>query len=137
LANGLAPVTLALAVVHRIWTFQARTILGSLIYGIDAVLMVGAAAGVLMMVHGGVRRVPTWFPIAMAWVGGGSLFAWGLWQTANVLGQTALLRSASFAPFVNLMGLLRLIVGLVLGLLTLFLLADGRDKSAARAALRA
>jgi hypothetical protein len=60
----------------------------------------------------------------MAWTGAGSLFSWGLWQSINVMGQTALMRGAAAPPLVNLMGLLRLITGLVMGLLIVFLLAE-------------
>ena len=63
-------------------------------------------------------------PVAMTWIGAGSMFGWGLWQTINVVGQTALLRSAEGMAFVNLIGLLRLIVGLVMGLLLVFVLAE-------------
>jgi hypothetical protein len=124
LANSMGPVTLALGVLYFVQAFHARTIVGSLNNGIDAALMMGAAAGVLMLVHGRGSRMPLWVPIAMAWVGGGSLFAWGLWQTINVLSQTMLVRSAAFTPFANLVGLLRLILGLVIGLLTVFFLAS-------------
>jgi hypothetical protein len=62
----------------------------------------------------------------MTWVGAGSMFAWGLWQMINVLGRTALVRDAQGMAFVNLVGLFRLVVGLVIGLLTLFLIAERR-----------
>jgi hypothetical protein len=52
-----------------------------------------------------------------------------LWQTINVLGQTALMRGADAMAFVNLAGLLRLVVGLVMGLVTVFLLAERREPS--------
>jgi Ca2+/Na+ antiporter len=55
------------------------------------------------------------------------MFGWGLWQTANVVGQTALLRGAEGMALSNLTGLVRLIAGLVLGLLMLFVLAERRD----------
>ena len=94
--------------------------------GIDTALTMGAAAGVLMMVHRIGRHMPFWLPLTMTWVGAGSLFGWGLWQLINVLGQTALLPRAEGMALVNLVGLFRLIVGLVMGLLTVFLLAERR-----------
>lgn len=83
-----------------------------------------AVAGIVMMVHRVGGRAPFWLPVAMTWVGAGSMFGWGLWQTINVVGQTALLRGAEGMAFVNLIGLLRLIVGLVMGLLLVFVLAE-------------
>jgi hypothetical protein len=140
LANAAAFGAMALGVVHLAWAFGAtvglpegaaarRTIVGSLLNAIDSAMMMSAAAGLLMMVHRSGGRMPFWLPLAMTWVGGGSLFGWGLWQTINVLGQTALMRGADAMAFVNLAGLLRLVVGLVMGLVTVFLLAERREPS--------
>jgi hypothetical protein len=138
LANSAALAAIALGVLYLAWALGAtiglseqaaarRTIIGSLVVnGIDAVLIVGAAVGVVMMVHRLGGLVPFCWPLAMTWVGGASLFGWGVWQTVNVLGQTALVRAAEPMPFLNLVGLLRLVVGLVIGLLTVFLLAERR-----------
>ena len=90
--------------------------------------ILSVAAGVLMMVHGIGRRVPFWLPLAMTWVGSGAMFGWGLWLMINVLGQTALLRGAESMALVHLAGLLRLVVGLVMGLLTVFLLAERQQR---------
>ena len=139
LANVVAVVAMALGVLYLAWAFGAtvglskqaaarRTIFGSFINGIDGVLMMGAAAGALMMVHRIGGRLPFWVPLAMTWAGTGSLFGWGLWQMINVLGQTALMRGAERMTFVNLVGLLRLVVGLVMGLLMVFLLAERRQR---------
>jgi hypothetical protein len=140
LANAAAFGAMALGVVHLAWAFGAtvglpegaaarRTIVGSLLNAIDSAMMMSAAAGLLMMVHRSGGRMPFWLPLTMTWVGGGSLFGWGLWQTINVLGQTALMRGADAMAFVNLAGLLRLVVGLVMGLVTVFLLAERREPS--------
>jgi hypothetical protein len=50
--------------------------------------------------------------------------AWGLWQMIVVLGETALVRSADLSALVKLTGLLRLIAGLVIGVLMLFVLVE-------------
>jgi len=137
LANTTALLAIAAGVLHLAWAFGAtvglseeaaarRTILGSLINAIDAAMMIGAAAGVLMMVHRLGRNTPFWVPLAMTWVGAGSLFAWGLWPLINVLGQTALLRGAEQMVLVNLVNLLCVLVGLIMGLLILFALAERR-----------
>ena len=50
----------------------------------------------------------------------------GLWPLINVLGQTALLRGTERMVLVNLVNLLCVLVGLIMGLLTLFVLAERR-----------
>ena len=138
LANTAALLAIALGVLHLGWAFGAtvglseeatrhRTILGSLINAIDAAMMLAAAAGVLMIVHRRARRAPFLVPLAMTWVGAGSLFAWGLWPLINVLGKTALLRGAQRMGLVDLVHLLCVLVGLTIGLLTLFVLAERRS----------
>ena len=135
LANATASVAILLGVLSLAWAFGAtvglppeaaarRTIVGSLINGIDSVLMIAAGAGVLMMIHRVGESLPRWLPLAMTWAGTGSLFGWGLWQTINVLGETALMQGADGGAFVNLAGLLRMLVGLMMGLLTLFVIAE-------------
>ena len=124
-------------VLHFAWAFGApiglsehaaarRTILGSLLNAINAAMILGAATGMLMIVHRLGRNVPFWVPLAMTWTGAGSLFAWGLWPLINVLGQTALLRGADQMALVNLANLLSVVVGLTMGLVMLFLLAERR-----------
>lgn len=137
LANTAALIAIAVGLLHLAWAVgipvglsahaaARRTVLGALFDAIDAVIAVGAAAGVLMMVHR-VRRIPFWLPLTVTWVCAGSLFAWGLWPLINVLGQTALVRDRPpEMALVNYAGLLKLIGGLVIGLVMLFLLAERR-----------
>jgi hypothetical protein len=138
LANAAALGAMASGAMSLAWAFGAtvglpeeaaarRTIIGSVINGISASLMISAAAGMLMMVHRIGGRMPFWLPLAMTWFGSGSLFGWGLWQMINVVGQTAPFRGAEGMAIVNLAGLLHLLVGLVMGLLMLFLLAERRQ----------
>lgn len=137
LANAMAPAAVALALLHLAWAFGAtvglpqaaaarRTIVGVIMNGIDGVLILGAAAGTLMMVHRIGGRTPFWVPLTMAWLGAGSLFGWGAWRLINVLGGTALMRGAEPMPFLNLVSLLRMTLGIVLGLLIVFVLAERR-----------
>ena len=91
---------------------------------IEAGLMIAGAAGVLMIVHGASRRVPFWIPLTLAWVGGAFLFAWGLWHLIIVLGNTPLARGVGGMPLLNFASLVRLIAGLVVGVLILFVLAE-------------
>lgn len=137
LANTGTLIAALLGVLLMAWAFGAtfgldaaasarRTIVGSLINGIDAVLMIGGAVGIQLMVRGLRAGSPQRVPVVLTWIGAGSMFGWGLWPTANVLGQTALLRGADGMALSNLLGLVRLIAGLVLGLLMLFVLAERR-----------
>jgi hypothetical protein len=135
LANATALLAVALAVLHLCWAFGVglgeeaaarRTILGSLIEATDAAMMLAAAAGTSMIVRDWGARTPFWVPLAATWIGGGSLFAWGLWPLINVLGRTALLRGAARPALVDLAHLLSVLVGLAIGLLMLFVLAERR-----------
>ena len=103
-----------------------RTLIGSLIDGIDAALMVGSGIGIQLMIRGRHSGLAA----ALTWLGSGSMFGWGLWQTANVLGQSALFRGAEGQPLIQLMGPARVISGLALGQLMLFVLAERRSATA-------
>jgi hypothetical protein len=139
LAASSATMAVAVGGLHLAWAFGSeigvppqlaaqRTIASSLINAVDAGVMIAGAAGVLMMVYGVSRRVPFWVPLALAWVGGAFLFAWGLWHMIVVLGNTPLARSDGMA-LVNFASLGRLIAGLVIGVLTLFVISE-REASA-------
>lgn len=146
LAAFAALMAIASATLHLAWAFGAtiglsaeavarRALASSILHGIDAALTFGAAAGVVTIVHrvGGDRLFLP--PLAMAWMGSGFLFAWSLWQLVNVLGQTALMTgsgSPAAPAIVQLDGLLRLLSGLVIGFVTLVLLAERRAAAEAR-----
>jgi hypothetical protein len=139
-ATATALLAISVGVLHLAWAFGAtvglgeavaarRTLLGSLVNATDAGMMVVAATGVSMMVHRLGRKTPFWLPLAMTWLGAGYLFGWGLWPLMNVLAETALLRGRDGMALVNLIHLLSMIVGLTMGLLMLFVLAERRGKS--------
>jgi hypothetical protein len=141
LAAASATMAVAVGGLHLAWALGAeigvpaqlaaeRTTASSLINGIDAGVMIAGAAGVLMMVHGISRRVPFWFPLTLAWVGGAFLFAWGVWHMIVVLGNTPLARGGGGLVLVNIASLVRLIAGLVIGVLMLFVVAEREDASA-------
>lgn len=143
LANTMTVTSALLGALFLVWAFGAtygltaaaaarRTMIGSLIDGIDGALMVAGGVGIQLMIRDRSVGWRSWLAVAVTWLGSGSMFGWGLWQTANVLGQSALLRGAEWQPLINLLGLARLIVGLSLGLLMLFVLAE-RGSGAARA----
>lgn len=144
LAAVAALMAIASTALHVAWVFGAtiglsaaavarRSLASSILGGVDAVLTLGAAVGIVTIVRrGGDRRFLP--PLALAWVGSGFLFAWSLWQLVNVLGRTALMTGAGapVAPvIVHLDGLLRLLSGLVIGLVILVLLAERRAAAAA------
>jgi hypothetical protein len=135
LANAAAFMAAAIGALHVAWAFGAtvglpsalivrRSFSSHVINTVDGAAMIGAAVGILMIVHRpGRSRI--WTPLALAWVGSGFLFAWGLWGLVNLLGNTALVRGrVDAAPLLNLLGLAQLVAGLVIGLLILFLLAQ-------------
>jgi hypothetical protein len=135
LAAASATMAVAIGGLHLAWAFGAeigvpaelaaeRRIASSLINALDAGLMVAGAAGVLMMVHGIGRRVPFWIPLTLAWVGGAFLFAWAVWHMIVVLGNTPLARGSGGMALVNIAALVRLIAGLVIGVVMLFVVAE-------------
>ena len=84
--------------------------------------MMGAAIGILMLVH---RPRRVWLALPLTWIGSGFLFSWGLWGLINVLANTALVRDRlSTMAALNLLGLAQLIAGLVIGIVMLFVLAE-------------
>ncbi|HEX7777837.1 MAG TPA: hypothetical protein VF424_01285, partial [Vicinamibacterales bacterium] len=102
-----------------------RTLSSYVLHATDAAMGIGAAAGVVMMVYGPGRRTPRWIAVIVTWIGSGSLFAWGLWHLANVLGNTALVRDrVQDMTFVTLTSAARSLAGLMIGCLLLFLLAE-------------
>jgi hypothetical protein len=135
LAAASAAMAVAVGGLHLAWAFGAgigvppqlaaeRTIASSLVHALDGGIMIAGAAGLLMMVHGTSRRVPFWIPLTLVWVGGAFLFAWGLWHMIVVLGNTPLRRGGGGMALVNIAALVRLIAGLVIGVLMLFVIAE-------------
>ncbi len=136
LACATSLMAVAVGALHLAWAFGAtvglareltaqRTLSSYLVNGIDAVLAIAAAVGISMMVHRRGRHAPFGLPLALAWVGAGSLFGWGLWHMVNVLPNTALVRERTEGMALsNLVALIRLLSGLPIGLMILFLLAE-------------
>lgn len=134
LANVAALMAAASSALYLAWAFGAtvglradlvagRTFSSYLLNAIDAVMGLAAAAGILIMVHRPGRLIGNWVVLSLTWVGSGSLFAWGLWHLINVLGDTALVRDRAHGmALVNLMSLVRLIAGLVIGLVSIVLM---------------
>lgn len=133
LAAAAAIMAVAVGALHLAWAFGAeigvsqqiaaqRGLSSSLMNSLDAAIMIAGAAGVLMLVHGRSGRMPFWIPLTLTWVGGGFLFAWGLWHMVVVLGNTPLPRGGGMV-LVNFASLVRLIAGLVIGVLMLFVIA--------------
>jgi hypothetical protein len=102
-----------------------RTFSSHVLNAIDGALMIAAVVGVLLLVYRIGRRVPLWLALTLAWVGGGSLFGWGLWGMIVILPNTALVRGRpdDMALF-DLLALFQLLAGLVIGLVMFFVLAE-------------
>ncbi|MGE5834673.1 MAG: hypothetical protein ACM4AI_09360 [Acidobacteriota bacterium] len=139
LAIAGALLALAGSVPPLAWTFGStvgiradlvtgRTFASSLSNAADALMGLGAAAGVMTMVRGPRSRVPSWLAVAVTWIGSGSLFSWGLWHLINLLGNTPLVRERlQGMGLVNLMSLVRFIAGLVIGVVLLLVAAERQD----------
>ncbi len=149
LASATALMAMAVAALHLAWAFSAtvglagefteeRTLSSRLVNGIDAALAIAAAGGISMMVHRRGRPAPLGLPLALAWVGAGSLFGWGLWHMVNVLPNTALVRERTEGMALsNVVALVRLLSGLPMGLMILFLLAERTSPPVGHAGLSA
>lgn len=89
---------------------------GDFVFGAFAL---AAAAGSLVITHR--VRGRFWVPVAAAWVGAGSLFAWGSWSAVNALAETFLARNAPvWPPLLDLAG------GALIGLTSLSVFAGLR-----------
>jgi hypothetical protein len=136
LANAAVVMAAAVAALHLTWAcggtvgmpdelVARRTVSARLLEGINAVTMLSAPAGILLMRHRVREGRRFWVPLSFAWVGSGYLFAWGLWHLVNVLGYTALVRARPVQmPLINLASLVQLIAGLVIGVVMLLQLAE-------------
>jgi hypothetical protein len=137
LAIIAALMAVAGSAMHLAWAFggtiglrpdlaAGRTFSSYVLNAIDAAMGIGAASGILLMVLGRDRPIPYRAAVVTAaWIGSGFLFAWALWHLINVLGETALVRDrVEGMALINVLSLLRLLAGLLIGLLSLFLLAD-------------
>ena len=137
LAIIAALMAVAGSAMHLAWAFggtiglrpdlaAGRTLSSYVLNAIDAAMGIGAASGILLMVLGRDRPIPYRAAVVTAaWIGSGFLFAWALWHLINVLGETALVRNrVEGMALINVLSLLRLLAGLLIGLLSLFLLAD-------------
>jgi hypothetical protein len=135
LAYAAALMAAAVALVHLAWMLGAtvgstpavvarRTVVSHAVNAIDAGLTIAAAIGVMGIVrpqaHGVGRLLSFGGAVVLAWIGGGALFAWGLWHLIVVLGNTALIREqVSAMAFVNYLALVQFIAGLVIGFVML------------------
>lgn len=121
IAVGAAVIAALAGAAHLAWAFGATVGLP------DRVLAERpAASGVFDATHGALAwagaigvltlggRLPPWLPLALAWVGSASMFAWGAWIVANVLAGTVLM-SGGPGALPNLVALGKLVAGLLVG----------------------
>jgi hypothetical protein len=137
LANVAALMAVASGGLHLVWAFGGTIGLPDnapqqhLLHGIWGVMCIAGAVGVLGLVHRW-GRVPLKLLLVFTWIGAGSLFAWGLWTLVLVLpgitlgngppGGIAIYNSLSFVKFT---------AGLLIGLVTVLLLAERQRASTA------
>jgi len=101
--------------------------------GFGVMAMLGAVGIIVLARNGGIRpgrhRRQLTAAVLAAWVGTGSMFAWGSWATINALGQTPLSQAGGTgAAFVNLVGLAELLAGLLAGVLLAIWLAESTSQ---------
>lgn len=89
-------------------------------YGLFAL---AGAAGLLMMVYRRPVRVRLRAPLVLAWIGCASLFAWGAFDTTIVI-SVNVLSGGGAGAVPNLVGLVKMVAGLLAGMAGAVALAD-------------
>ncbi|WP_431958311.1 hypothetical protein [Nocardia lijiangensis] len=85
-----------------------------------------AVVGTLMLVRRRPARMPAWCAVALAGVGSGAMFGWGLWAMVVTLTEGPLAEDARPAA-ANLVQLFQTLTGLALGLAALAIVASRRQ----------
>ncbi|MFF5212844.1 hypothetical protein [Streptosporangium sp. NPDC000396] len=112
--GGTAGLPAALAADH--------SVVGRLQDGCKGLLAIAAGVALMMMVRGRGHR-PLWQPLAVAWIGAGAMFGWGLYALI-ILSVGGPLAAGPLAPGVNLVELFSTLTGLVMGMCGAFLLTE-------------
>ncbi|MDA0637870.1 hypothetical protein OUY22_31055 [Nonomuraea sp. MCN248] len=131
-AWGSALMAAGIAAVRLFWAFggggglppqvaDTMTPAGALQQGVKGVLAVAAGAALVVLVRAR-GRGPFWRPLAVAWLGSGSLFAWGLY--AMIVKVTAAPLGAGSTALPGLLELGGLLAGMAMGMAGAFLLAE-------------
>jgi hypothetical protein len=141
LANVAALMAVAAGGLHLVWAFGGTAGLSHratseqaaqsyLLNGIWGLMSIAGAAGILTMVHQWCRRAPFMLLLALTWMGAGSMFAWGLWTLILVLpGITFGRRVADEMALYNCLSLVKFTAGMLIGLVTVVLLAEKQAAS--------
>lgn len=142
LANVASLMAITAGGLHLLWAFGGtvglspraileRTAQWHLLNGSWGLLGLAGVAGILAMVHRRWRRAPFPLLLALTWIGAGSMFAWGLWTLMLVLpGITLGRRAPDGMALYNCLSFVKFTAGLLIGLVTMVLLAE---RQAARA----
>ncbi|MEZ0094059.1 hypothetical protein [Streptacidiphilus sp. EB129] len=144
LGNGLAAIAVLIGAVDLYWAgggtaglnadaVAGRTVTGQTEELVFGLLALTAAAGTLVLVRRR-GRVRLWVPLAAAWLGSGSLFAWGLWGSLALALSPFQHPSQSNrpTPLVSLTVVFQTLDGALLALLTLVVLLEGLAANRAR-----
>jgi len=144
LANIAALMAVAAGALHLVWAFGGTAGLDHrtlseptaqfyLLNGIWGSMSLAGAAGILTMVHQW-SRAPFKLLLALTWIGGGSLFAWGLWTLILVLpGITFGRRAADGMGLHNCLSFVKFTAGMLIGLVMIVLLAERQAAIRSRA----
>jgi hypothetical protein len=101
-----------------------RNAVSDMVDGSHGLLALAGGAGLLMIVWRIGRGVRFWIPLTLTWAGAGSMFAWGLWATVNVLGGTVLSGGGPGLAVLNLVNFGKVLGGLLIGTVAAFTLAE-------------
>lgn len=140
LANVASLMAVAAGGLHLVWAFGGTVGLGEravsestgqlhLLNGIWGLMSIAGAAGILMMVH---ERGRAHFKLLLTvtWIGAGSLFAWGLWTLVLVLPGIKFGRGTEDGmALYNCLSFVKFTAGMLIGLVTVVLLAERRGRN--------
>ncbi|OLB76744.1 MAG: hypothetical protein AUI14_17835 [Actinobacteria bacterium 13_2_20CM_2_71_6] len=134
-ASGVAVLAAFVGTAHLAWALgsgwglPARIVTGrtastaALVDGSFGILAFAAVAGLLMIVRRWGARVPFWVPLALVWLGTGSMFGWGMWALVTTLSGSVLSAGPDMAV-AQLIALGKVLAGVILATVAAFALAE-------------
>ncbi|MEV6522577.1 hypothetical protein AB0M43_11580 [Longispora sp. NPDC051575] len=97
-------------------------------FGVNGVLTLAAAAGLLAMVH---RRGRFGVALVVTWVGAGAMFGWGLWMFVNLLQGGGIDASKDATGVMDAVDGLKVLAAVLMGTVAAFVLVE-RQSDAGR-----
>lgn len=134
IAWGVAVFAVPIGAINLYWAFggtaglarelvEAHSVSGGIQMGVKGVLAWAGAAGFALMVRGRAREA-----MVAAWLGGGTMFAWGFYSTVITVLKPPLTAGVTFSTAVpDLLEVLSMLTGLAVALAGAFLLVERSD----------